>query len=141
MTLVDSNILVDVISKDPRWLSWSVEQLDRCAAIGPLYYDEIVYAELAVKIESEAVLDEALQIVGAEFSPIPKSALFLAGKVFERYRTSGGRRASNLPDFFIGAHAQVTGLPLLTRDVARYRTYFPRVKLIAPDLTAQTACT
>lgn len=134
MTLVDSNVLVDVISKDPRWLSWSVEQLDRRASLGPLYYDEIVYAELAVKIESEAALDEALQIVGAEFNPIPKRALFLAGKVFERYRAAGGRRTSNLPDFFIGAHAQVAGIPLLTRDVGRYRTYFPDVELIAPDI-------
>jgi predicted nucleic acid-binding protein len=133
MTLVDSNVLVDVISKDPRWLSWSVEQLDRRASLGPLYYDEIVYAELAVKIESEAALEEALQVVGAEFNPIPKAALFLAGKVFGQYKTAGGRRTSNLPDFFIGAHAQVAGIPLLTRDVRRYQTYFPDVKLIAPD--------
>jgi len=133
VTLVDSNVLVDVIAKDPKWLSWSIEQLDRRAAVGPLYYDEIVYSELAVKSESEIALDEALRIVGAEFSPISRTALFLAGKIFERYRAAGGRRASNLPDFFIGAHAQVAGLPLLTRDVGRYRTYFPKVKLIAPE--------
>jgi len=134
VTLVDSNVLVDVIGKDSRWLAWSVQQLDRRAALGPLYYNEIVYSELAVKSKSEAALDEALQVVGAEFNPIPKSALFLAAKVFGQYKTAGGRRTSNLPDFFIGAHAQVTGLPLLTRDVRRYRTYFPDIKLIAPDI-------
>lgn len=132
MTLVDSNVLIDVISRDPKWLDWSIAQLERCTQAGPLYINTIIYAELAVKMESEEAVEEALAIVGAEYTPIPKPALFLAAKVFARYRQAGGTRSSNLPDFFIGAHAQVTGLPLLTRDVARYRTYFPNVTLIAP---------
>jgi predicted nucleic acid-binding protein len=132
VTLVDSNVLVDVISKDQTWLAWSMEQLTRCSKNGPLYANSIVYAELAVKMDSEDDLEDALHIIGAEFLPIPKPALYLAAKVFGRYRKAGGTRTSTLPDFFIGAHAQVTGLPLLTRDVARYRTYFPKVKLIAP---------
>jgi len=132
VTLIDSNVLVDVVSKNPQWLAWSVRQLDLRAAMGPLYINEIVYSELAVKSESEAELDDALRIVGAELNPIPKSALFLAGKVFGHYRAAGGPRTSNLPDFFIGAHAQVAGLPILTRDARRYRTYFPEVELIAP---------
>ena len=134
MTLVDSNVLVDVISKDPNWLDWSIEQMDRCARKGPLYFDEIIYSEVAVKSDSEAVLDETLRLMRTTFSPIPKSALFLAAKVFGSYRTAGGTRASNLPDFFIGAHAQIAKLPILTRDVRRYRTYFPDVELIAPDV-------
>jgi predicted nucleic acid-binding protein len=132
VTLIDSNVLIDVISKDARWIDWSISQLNQRAAAGPIYINDIVYAELAVKTESEASLDEALRIIGAEFSTIPKKALFLAGKVFGRYRAAGGPRSSNLPDFFIGAHAQVSELPLLTRDPRRYRTYFPTVKLIAP---------
>jgi predicted nucleic acid-binding protein len=132
-TLVDSNVLLDVITEDDKWLDWSIEALDRRAAEGKLYISDVVYAELAVKKDSEAVLDEALAILRVTLSPMPKSALFLAGKVFGRYRRAGGPRTSNLPDFFIGAHAQVAGLPILTRDVQRYRRYFPKVELIAPD--------
>jgi len=130
--LVDSNVLVDVISKDPHWFAWSVEQLDRCSKAGPIYIGPIVYAEVSVKMDSEEEVDEALDIIGVEYLPIPKPALFLAAKAFGRYRQAGGPRTNNLPDFFIGAHAQMAGLPLLTRDVGRYRTYFPKVKLIAP---------
>jgi hypothetical protein len=134
MTLVDSNVLLDVITEDPKWLNWSIEALDRRAAVGPLYVNDVVYAELAVKNDSEAGLDESLRILRVALSPIPKSALFLAGKIFGRYRSAGGIRTSNLPDFFIGAHALVAGLPILTRDVGRFRTYFPEVELIAPDI-------
>ena len=134
MTLVDSNVLLDVITRDLNWLDWSIEALDRRAAVGPLYITDVVYAELAVKNDSEASLDESIQILRVARSPIPKSALFLAGKTFGRYRKAGGIRISNIPDFFIGAHAQIAGLPILTRDVRRYRTYFPDVELIAPDV-------
>jgi predicted nucleic acid-binding protein len=134
MTLVDSNVLLDVITEDPKWLNWSIEALDRRAAVGPLYVNDVVYAELAVKNDSEAGLDESLRILRVAPNPIPKSALFLAGKIFGRYRSAGGIRTSNLPDFFIGAHAQVAGLPILTRDVGRFRTYFPELELIAPDI-------
>lgn len=110
-----------------------MDQLERCTQLGPLYVNAIVYTELAVKMEREEDVEVALDIIGAEYLHIPKPALFLAAKVFGRYRQAGGMRTSTLPDFFIGAHAQVTGLPLLTRDVARYRTYFPKVTLIAPE--------
>ena len=133
MTLVDSNVLVDVLTSDPKWFAWSADWLNRRAAAGPLYFNEITYSELAVKSTSEVDLDRALQDLGLRLNQIPKSALFLAGKVFGRYKGAGGPRTSTLPDFFIGAHAQITGLPILTRDVRRYRTHFPDVKLIAPD--------
>jgi predicted nucleic acid-binding protein len=132
VTLIDSNVLIDVISRDASWIDWSISQINHRAAAGPMYINDIIYAELAVKTESEMALDEALRIIGAEFSAIPKTALFLAGKLFGRYRAAGGPRLSNLPDFFIGAHAQVSELPLLTRDPQRYKTYFPNVSLIAP---------
>lgn len=132
MTLVDSNVLIDVIARDPIWAAWSIDRLASRMQTGPLYINAIVYAEVAVKLASEAAVNEALAIIGVELIHIPTAALFLAGKAFGTYRQAGGTRSSTLPDFFIGAHAQVTGLPLLTRDVARYRTYFPKVELIAP---------
>ncbi|HEY0282844.1 MAG TPA: type II toxin-antitoxin system VapC family toxin [Rhizomicrobium sp.] len=134
MTLVDSNVLVDVLRGDPQWLTWSIEQINSRASLGPVYFNEIVYSELAVKSASESELDRSLTDAGLLLLPIPKSAYFLAGKIFGRYRSAGGIRTSNLPDFFIGAHAQVAGLPILTRDVGRFRTYFPKVELIAPDV-------
>jgi predicted nucleic acid-binding protein len=132
VTLIDSNVLIDVISRGASWIDWSISQINHRAAAGPMYINDIIYAELAVKTESETALDEALRIIGAEFSAIPKTALFLAAKVFGRYRAAGGPRLSNLPGFFIGAHAQVSELPLLTRDPQRYKRYFPSVTLIAP---------
>ena len=133
MTLVDSNVLIDVLSNHPAWLSWSLEHIDRRAAAGPLFFNEVVYAELSAQSTSEHELDRALEELGVEFERIPKSALYLAGKAFGLYRKAGGIRTGVLPDFFIGAHAQVAGLPLLTRDITRYRTYFPKVKLISPQ--------
>jgi predicted nucleic acid-binding protein len=133
VTLVDSNVLVDVLKGDPQWLTWSIERLTERTSLGPVYFNEIVYSELAVKSADETVLDETLRDAGLLLKPIPKSAYFLAGKTFGRYRQAGGTRSSNLPDFFIGAHALVSGLPLLTRDARRYRTYFPDVELIVPD--------
>jgi predicted nucleic acid-binding protein len=132
VTLIDSNVLIDVIGKDARWIDWSISQMNRQATAGPIYINDVIYAELAVKAESETALDEVLRIIGVEFCAIPRKALFLAGKVFGRYRAAGGPRLSNLPDFFIGAHAEISELPLLTRDPQRYRIYFPNVKLIAP---------
>ena len=133
MTLVDSNVLADVLTNDPVWLSWSVESLDRRAAQGPLFVNEVIYAELSVRSGSEGALQHALSALGVELQRTPTEALYLAGKAFSRYRAAGGIRTGVLPDFFIGAHAQVARLPILTRDVGRYRTYFPDVKLIAPE--------
>ena len=133
MTLVDSNVLVDVLANDPKWLAWSTEALEARSLHGALLVNEIVYAELAVKSRSKAELDSALADLGVEFKRMPQEALYLAGKVYGSYRSAGGMRPTLLPDFFIGAHAQIARLPLLTRDTRRYRAYFPSVKLIAPD--------
>jgi predicted nucleic acid-binding protein len=133
MTLVDTNVLIDVLTHDPTWLDWSVEQMDRQAAHGPLIINEIIYAELSVGFSSEKAVADALDELAVEFLRTPIPALFLAGKVYLRYRQAGGIRTGVLPDFFIGAHAQVTGLPILTRDARRYRAYFPEVEVIAPE--------
>ena len=133
MTLVDTNILLDLVTDDPKWADWSLSQLEAASLDGPLLVNDVVYAELAVRYERiehlEAFIDEA----GLEVASIPHTALFLAGKVFMQYRKAGGSKTGVLPDFFIGAHAAVAQLPLMTRDVGRYRTYFPSLKLIAPS--------
>lgn len=136
MTLVDTNVLADVLTNDRVWLDWSIESMDRRAAEGPLFINEVIYAELSVGSDSEAEIERDLNELGVKLERTPVPALFLAGKTFSRYRKSGGVRTGVLPDFFIGAHAQVAGLVLLTRDVRRYRTYFPDVQLMTPDLSS-----
>lgn len=132
MILVDTNVLLDVVTNDPVWAEWSVEQLEAAALRGPLVINDIVYAELSVRYERIEKLEEFVEQAGLEMMPLPRAALFLAAKVFTAYRKAGGARTGVLPDFFIGAQAAVEGLELLTRDTARYRSYFPTVKLIAP---------
>ena len=130
--LVDTNVLVDVFFDDPIWSNWSADQLDRASATGPLAINDIVYAELAVQSPSMEALDQSLGAAQISIAGMPRAALFLAGKAFQRYRSAGGPRTSLLPDFFIGAQASVMGIPLLTRDARRYRTYFPSLAVIAP---------
>ncbi len=132
MTLVDTNVLLDLFTDDPVWAGWSIRELDAAAMRGPLSINSVVYAELSVRFGRIEELETVLAEAGIAIQDIPRSALFLAGKVFQRYRASGGSRNGVLPDFFIGAHAAVSGLPLLTRDVGRYRTYFPTVTLVTP---------
>ena len=136
MTLVDTNVILDLVTNDPDWSGWSIAQLEEAALKGPLCINDVVYAELSVRYarieDLEAMLDDA----AIEVARTPRDALFLAGKVFVQYRKSGGARTGVLPDFFIGAHAAVSGLPLLTRDGGRYRTYFPRMALVAPEKCA-----
>ncbi|HEY1929125.1 MAG TPA: type II toxin-antitoxin system VapC family toxin [Caulobacteraceae bacterium] len=132
MTLVDTNILLDLFTKDPVWARWSINQLDVAAARGPLIINDVVYAELSVRFSDIRALDTALDTAALRLEPTPRTALFLAGRVFQRYRAAGGSRTGVLPDFFIGAHAAVAGWPLVTRDMRRYRTYFPRLVLITP---------
>jgi predicted nucleic acid-binding protein len=134
MTLIDTNVLLDILADDPRWSEWSLRQLAKRAAMGPAIINEIVYAEMSARMESQAEVERALADFDVRFDRVPLHAVFLAGRSYRRYRSSGGIRTGVLPDFFIGAHAQVLGCPLLTRDVRRYRTYFPDVELIAPDL-------
>lgn len=130
ITLVDTNVLLDLVTDDPDWADWSIAQLDAAAIRGGLAIDDVIYAELSVRFEKIETLDATL--AGIALRPIPRPALFLAGKAFQRYRAAGGARTGVLPDFFIGAHAAVAGLTLLTRDAQRYRTYFPMIELVAP---------
>lgn len=136
MTLVDTNVLLDIATNDMKWAAWSVQQLDAAAIRGAVLINAVIYAELSVGYGRIEELDKLLADVRLELAEIPRSALFLAGKVFQRYRTRGGVRTGVLPDFFIGAHAAVSKLPLLTRDPRRYRNYFSGIALIAPDRDA-----
>lgn len=136
MTFVDTNILLDVVTDDPTWADWSIRELDRASLRGQLVSNGAVYAELSVRFARIEDLDEVLRQAGITVMEMPRAALFLAGKVFQKYRAAGGSRTGVLPDFFIGAHAAVSGLPLLTRDSARYRTYFPSLALITPPPTS-----
>jgi predicted nucleic acid-binding protein len=130
--LVDSNVLIDVATNDPVWSEWSQQQLTTAATVDELAINDLVYAELSVGYAGVDELDRAIQRVGITLAPIPRAALFIAGRVFQRYRAAGGIRTGVLPDFFLGAHAAVAGVRLLTRDTRRYRTYFPELTLIAP---------
>ena len=131
--LVDANVLVDVLANDPDWADWSIGQLRAQARVHRLAINPVIYAELALTFSTVEALDEALAGMELPVLDIPRPALFLAGKAFARYRKAGGLKNSVLSDFFIGAHAAVAGLPLLTRDVRRYTTYFPTVRLVAPQ--------
>ena len=132
MTLVDTNILLDLVTNNADWADWSQRQLEAAAVRGPVMINDVVYAEFSVGFLRLEEVEAVLRVAQIETTAMPREALFLAGKVFQRYRASGGSRTGVLPDFFIGAHAAVAKLPLLTRDVGRYRTYFPAVELIAP---------
>lgn len=132
-TLVDTNILLDVLTEDPVWSAWSTAALAAAADSGPLWINPIIYAEVSVRFSRIEDLEEVLPPEDFRRSPLPWDAAFLAGKVFVQYRRQGGTRDSTLPDFYIGAHAAVAGLTLLSRDSSRYRAYFPRVSLIRPD--------
>lgn len=132
-TLVDSNVLLDILTEDPVWEEWSTDALADAAEGGPIYINPIVYSEVSIRFTTVEALEEALPPQDYRREPIPWPAAFLAGKVFLDYRLNKGTRATTLPDFFIGAHAAIAGLDLLTRDVGRYQTYFPTVTLIAPE--------
>ncbi len=131
--LVDSNVLLDILEDDPQWYAWSAAHLADCAERAVLVINPVIYAEVSVGFARIEELDLALPSATFQRRPLPWEASFLAGKCFSRYRRAGGAHRSPLPDFFIGAHAAVEGLALLTRDATRYRTYFPRLELICPD--------
>jgi predicted nucleic acid-binding protein len=130
--LVDSNVLLDVLSEDPQWFDWSSSTLAETAESAPLVINPIIYAEVSIRFARIEELDEALPTELFRREPLPWAAGFLAGKCFQAYRQRGGTTRSPLPDFFIGAHAAINELTLLTRDAARYRTYFPRLNILAP---------
>ncbi len=130
--LVDSNVILDVVTADSRWGDWSSSMLARCAEVGMLVINPLIYAEVSVGFRRIEELDEVLPADSFRRDPLPWEAAFLAGRCFLAYRQRGGARRSPLPDFYIGAHAAVAGLALLTRDARRYRTYFPRLVILAP---------
>ena len=130
--LVDSNIILDIFLNDPKWADWSESILEKYVQNATLYINAIVYAEISIGFGKIEDLESAVQRTGFRMLEIPKEALFLAGKAFLKYKQRSGSKRTPLPDFFIGAHAAVLKLDLITRDVTRYRSYFPTVKLISP---------
>lgn len=132
MVLVDTNVLIDVLEDDPVWADWSIHQLRAQSQIHELIINPIIYAELSQTFSTFEGLDDVVNQLGLRLHAVPRPALFLAGKAFVRYRKVGGGKTNVLADFFIGAHAAVEKLPLLTRDARRYRHYFPSVELIVP---------
>ena len=130
--LVDSNILLDVFLDDPQWGTWSEEQLNIYGDVHHLYINPIIYSEISIGFSHIEDLEQTLKEGGFIMAPLPKEALFLAGKVFLQYRRRKGRKRSPLPDFYIGAHASVENLTLLTRDQRRYRSYFPHLNMAGP---------
>jgi predicted nucleic acid-binding protein len=131
--LVDSNVILDILTEDRKWFPWSSETLAYYAEENELVINPIIYAEVSIRFERIEDLEDVLSPSYFRRDPIPWEAGFLAGKCFLAYRRRGGRRPSPLPDFFIGAHAAVAGIRLLTREVPRYRTYFPTLNLIVPE--------
>ncbi len=132
MTLVDSNVVIDVLTADPVWLDWAVATLRTAQDRGVPRISDVTYAELAARYTAEGELQRDLDALGLRLERTSQPALFLAGRAFAAYRASGGPRTSLLADFFIGAHAEAAGLSILTRDPRHYRTYFPNVTLITP---------
>jgi len=131
--LVDTNVLLDILEDDPDWAFWSGRALALAASSGTLVMNPVVYAEVSVEFTTIEDVEHALPSYAWQREPIPFEAAFLAGKAYLEYKSRGGLRRSLLPDFLIGAHAAVARHTLLTRDGARYKTYFPTVKLIAPE--------
>lgn len=131
--LVDSNVLLDLINEDASWLAWSREHVLRLAAEEPLVINPIIYAEISPSFDSEPELEDWLATTVFNRADLPWSAGILAGRAFVKYCRRGGARRAPLPDFYIGAHARVAGLTLLSRDAGRYQEYFPEVNLICPD--------
>lgn len=130
--LVDSNVILDIFTEDPTWFGWSSVKVSEIAEHSILVINAIIYAEVSVRFKTIEALEQALP---DEFhrEKLPWEAGFLAGKCFLQYRNRGGSRRSPLPDFYIGAHAAVQGMELLTRDINRYQTYFPKLEIIAPE--------
>jgi predicted nucleic acid-binding protein len=131
-TLVDSSVILDILTEDAEWIEWSASALERQAEHSVLVINPVVYAEVSIRFQRIEDLDDALPVTTFRRDPLPWEAAFLAGKCFLTYRRRGGVRRSPLPDFYIGAHAAVAGMTLLTRDATRYRSYFPSLEVIGP---------
>lgn len=135
MLLVDTNVLVDVLENDPDWADWSIGQLRAQSKVHRLAINPIIYSELSLTFSTVEALDKTIEELGLVLIELPRPALFLVGKAFVRYHRQGGTKCNVLGDFFIGAHAAVSGHPVLTRDTRRYAAYFPDVTLIAPSVS------
>jgi predicted nucleic acid-binding protein len=133
MVLVDTNVLLDVLQNDPKWAEWSQGELEAASLTDSLAINAVIYSELSIAFERIEELESVLSESSLSVEPIPREALFLAGKAFLNYRRNRGTRSGVLPDFYIGAHAAVRGYAILTRDVRRYSSYFPTVRIIAPS--------
>ena len=134
--LIDSSVLLDIVTEDPQWFAWSSEALATWAERVPLYINVVIYTEVSMGFARIEEVEAALPLEGFRRAPVPWEAGFLAGKAFLVYRQRGGTRTRPLPDFFIGAHAAVAAWALLTRDPQRIRTYFPQVHLLTPPSSA-----
>jgi predicted nucleic acid-binding protein len=133
MVLADSNVLLDIIKRDPQWLPWSRFALTHALLDNRVFVNPLIYAELSIAYQTPAQLDHVLKVLGVERTDLPWEAAYPAGQAFVQYRRRGGAKTSPLPDFHIGAHAQTAGFILMTRDANRFQTYFPSVPLITPD--------
>ena len=133
MLLVDTNVLIDVLEDDADWAEWSLARISALAQVHDLIINPVIYAELSLAFDTVEALDAAVFRMGLIVRELPRPALFLAGKAFVKYRREGGKKGNVLADFFVGAHAAVSGYSILTRDARRYRSYFPGVPLITPD--------
>ncbi len=132
MLLVDTNVLVDVVQDDPQWANWSIGQMRAQASIHQLVINPVIYSEISLSFSTLEALEKVVATLALELREIPRPALFLAAKAYAQYRKRGGNKLQVLPDFFIGAHAAVEGLVLLTRDARRFRSYFPTLNVVAP---------
>jgi predicted nucleic acid-binding protein len=132
MILVDSNVILDILTTDPKWYQWSANKLSYLSESHNLIINDIIYTEISIGFDKIEDLDDVISESFFKILPIPKSALFLAGKAFLNYKRKNGSKNLVLPDFFIGAHAAILKIPLLTRDISRYKKYFPTIELISP---------
>ncbi len=130
--MVDSCVILDVITHDPKWYGWSTKTIERAMASDLIAFNAVIFAEVSVRFDSIDDFEMLFPRTLFEYHPIPREAAFLAGKCFARYRRRGGQRTVPLPDFFIGAHAMVLGVPLATRDPRRFREYFPKLEILCP---------
>lgn len=132
--LIDSCILLDLFTNDPYWGDWSESILEKYSQTNTLYINSIIYTEISIGFEKIEEVEEAIDSMDIKVLEMPREALFLTGKAFLKYRRNKGTKNSPLPDFFIGAHSAVSQFSLITRDLSKYRTYFPQVNLISPEI-------
>ncbi len=135
--LVDSNVILDIFTNDPVWGLWSQNVLDQYCLQNELCINSIIYTEISIGFNLIEELESAINLCNLNLIKIPNEALFLAGKVFIKYRENKGKKISPLPDFFIGAHASVLNIRLITRDINRMKFYFPKLQIISPEITCQ----